>query len=93
MHRERPDMDAIVCAQGHPACGRWLERLSDGPEPHEDFTQSPDDDQARARPGSTRRALERNAGSQFDPGVVRAFLAARADDELDRFLPDHRLSA
>jgi hypothetical protein len=25
--------------------------------------------------------------------VVRAFLAAWADDELDRFLPDHRLSA
>jgi HD-GYP domain-containing protein (c-di-GMP phosphodiesterase class II) len=33
------------------------------------------------------------AGTQFDPGVVRAFLAAWSDGELDRFLPDHRLSA
>jgi putative nucleotidyltransferase with HDIG domain len=33
------------------------------------------------------------AGTQFDPSVVRAFLAAWSDGELDRFLPDHRLSA
>jgi putative nucleotidyltransferase with HDIG domain len=33
------------------------------------------------------------SGTQFDPSVVRAFLAAWSDGELDRFLPDHRLSA
>lgn len=33
------------------------------------------------------------SGTQFDPAVVRAFLAAWSDGELDRFLPDHRLSA
>lgn len=33
------------------------------------------------------------AGTQFDPVVVRAFLAAWSDGELDRFVPDERLSA
>jgi HD-GYP domain-containing protein (c-di-GMP phosphodiesterase class II) len=33
------------------------------------------------------------AGTQFDPGVVRAFLAAWSDGEIDRYLPDERLSA
>jgi HD-GYP domain-containing protein (c-di-GMP phosphodiesterase class II) len=33
------------------------------------------------------------SGTQFDPRVVRAFLAAWSDGEIDRFLPDHRLSA
>ena len=33
------------------------------------------------------------AGTQFDPGVVRAFLAVWREGELDRFLPDERLSA
>jgi HD-GYP domain-containing protein (c-di-GMP phosphodiesterase class II) len=37
--------------------------------------------------------LERGAGTQFDPGVVRAFLRAWNEGELDRFLPDERLSA
>ena len=37
--------------------------------------------------------LERGAGTQFDPGVVRAFLAAWSAGELDRHLPDERLSA
>jgi putative nucleotidyltransferase with HDIG domain len=37
--------------------------------------------------------VERNAGTQFDPGVVRAFLTAWADGELDTVLPDERLSA
>ena len=37
--------------------------------------------------------LERGAGSQFDPGVVRAFLGAWSEGELNRFLPDERLSA
>jgi HD-GYP domain-containing protein (c-di-GMP phosphodiesterase class II) len=37
--------------------------------------------------------IERNAGTQFDPGVVRAFLAAWSEGELDRFVPDERLSA
>jgi putative nucleotidyltransferase with HDIG domain len=37
--------------------------------------------------------VERNAGSQFDPGVVRAFLAAWNEGELDTVLPDERLSA
>jgi HD-GYP domain-containing protein (c-di-GMP phosphodiesterase class II) len=47
-------------------------------------------------PLSVRTALtevERNAGTQFDPAVVRAFLAACASGELDRVLPDERLSA
>jgi HD-GYP domain-containing protein (c-di-GMP phosphodiesterase class II) len=43
--------------------------------------------------GTALAEIERNAGSQFDPGVVRAFLAAWAEGEFDRFLPDHRLSA
>jgi HD-GYP domain-containing protein (c-di-GMP phosphodiesterase class II) len=37
--------------------------------------------------------LDRGAGSQFDPGVVRAFLAAWSAGELGRHLPDERLSA
>jgi HD-GYP domain-containing protein (c-di-GMP phosphodiesterase class II) len=37
--------------------------------------------------------LEDGAGTQFDPGVVRAFLGAWSDGALDRFLPDERLSA
>jgi HD-GYP domain-containing protein (c-di-GMP phosphodiesterase class II) len=47
-------------------------------------------------PLSVRTALaevERNAGTQFDPAVVRAFLAACGSGELDRVLPDERLSA
>jgi HD-GYP domain-containing protein (c-di-GMP phosphodiesterase class II) len=37
--------------------------------------------------------LARGAGTQFDPGVVRAFLVAWRDGEIDRFLPRERLSA
>ena len=37
--------------------------------------------------------VQDGAGTQFDPAVVRAFLAAWADGELDSFLPDERLSA
>jgi HD-GYP domain-containing protein (c-di-GMP phosphodiesterase class II) len=37
--------------------------------------------------------LHRGAGTQFDPGVVRAFLGAWNEGQLDRFLPDERLSA
>jgi HD-GYP domain-containing protein (c-di-GMP phosphodiesterase class II) len=37
--------------------------------------------------------LDRGAGTQFDPGVVRAFLHAWREGELDRFLPHERLSA
>jgi HD-GYP domain-containing protein (c-di-GMP phosphodiesterase class II) len=37
--------------------------------------------------------LRRGAGTQFDPSVVRAFLRAWSEGELDRFLPDERLSA
>jgi HD-GYP domain-containing protein (c-di-GMP phosphodiesterase class II) len=33
------------------------------------------------------------AGTQFDPGVVRAFLAAWSAGEVNRLLPDERLSA
>jgi HD-GYP domain-containing protein (c-di-GMP phosphodiesterase class II) len=48
------------------------------------------------RPLPVRSALaelERGAGTQFDPGVVRAFLAAWTAGELDQLLPDERLSA
>ncbi len=47
-------------------------------------------------PLTRRRALAEiadGAGTQFDPVVVRAFLAAWSDGELDRFVPDERLSA
>jgi HD-GYP domain-containing protein (c-di-GMP phosphodiesterase class II) len=37
--------------------------------------------------------LNRGAGTQFDPGVVRAFLGAWSEGRFDRFLPDERLSA
>lgn len=37
--------------------------------------------------------LEEGAGTQFDRGVVRAFLGAWSEGELDRHLPDERLSA
>ena len=37
--------------------------------------------------------LQNGAGTQFDPDVVRAFVAAWGDGELDRFLPAERLSA
>jgi putative nucleotidyltransferase with HDIG domain len=37
--------------------------------------------------------LRRGAGTQFDPTVVRTFLRAWSEGELDRFLPDERLSA
>jgi putative nucleotidyltransferase with HDIG domain len=37
--------------------------------------------------------LQDGAGTQFDPGVVRAFVAAWEDGELDRFLPAERLTA
>jgi HD-GYP domain-containing protein (c-di-GMP phosphodiesterase class II) len=37
--------------------------------------------------------LDRGAGTQFDPGVVRAFLGAWSEGQLDRFLPRERLSA
>ena len=47
-------------------------------------------------PLSVRGALaevQRGAGTQFDPDVVRAFLRAWSDGELDAFLPEERLSA
>lgn len=47
-------------------------------------------------PLTVRSALaevEEGAGKQFDPGVVRAFLAAWSAGELDRILPAERLSA
>jgi HD-GYP domain-containing protein (c-di-GMP phosphodiesterase class II) len=47
-------------------------------------------------PRSVRGALaelQRGAGTQFDPDVVRAFLRAWSDRELDPFLPVERLSA
>ena len=47
-------------------------------------------------PLSIRMALaevENGAGTQFDPDVVRAFLGAWREGELDRFLPVERLSA
>jgi HD-GYP domain-containing protein (c-di-GMP phosphodiesterase class II) len=37
--------------------------------------------------------LRRGAGTQFDPSVVRTFLRSWSEGELDRFLPDERLSA
>ena len=37
--------------------------------------------------------VHEGAGTQFDPGVVRAFLGLWSERELDRFLPDERLSA
>ncbi|HKF15478.1 MAG TPA: HD-GYP domain-containing protein [Gaiellaceae bacterium] len=43
-----------------------------------------------------RKAVEEvqnGAGTQFDPGVVRAFIGLWREGELDRFLPDERLSA
>ena len=43
--------------------------------------------------GKALAEVDRGAGTQFDPGVVRAFLAAWGDGELDRFLPDERLTA
>ena len=47
-------------------------------------------------PLSLRRALAEvrsGSGTQFDPGVVRAFLSAWSNGELHRFLPYERLSA
>jgi HD-GYP domain-containing protein (c-di-GMP phosphodiesterase class II) len=47
-------------------------------------------------PLSLRRALvelRSGSGTQFDPGVVRAFLSAWSNGELHRFLPYERLSA
>jgi putative nucleotidyltransferase with HDIG domain len=43
--------------------------------------------------GAALAEVESGAGTQFDPGVVRAFLNAWREGELDRFLPDERLSA
>jgi HD-GYP domain-containing protein (c-di-GMP phosphodiesterase class II) len=43
--------------------------------------------------GTALAEVDQGAGTQFDPGVVRAFLAAWSAGELDRLLPDHRLSA
>jgi HD-GYP domain-containing protein (c-di-GMP phosphodiesterase class II) len=43
--------------------------------------------------GSALAELDAGAGTQFDPGVVRAFVAAWSAGEVDRFLPDERLSA
>jgi HD-GYP domain-containing protein (c-di-GMP phosphodiesterase class II) len=37
--------------------------------------------------------LQRGAGTQFDPDVVRTFLRAWTDGELSPFLPEERLSA
>jgi HD-GYP domain-containing protein (c-di-GMP phosphodiesterase class II) len=37
--------------------------------------------------------VEAGAGTQFDPGVVPAFLGAWSEGELDRFLPAERLTA
>lgn len=43
--------------------------------------------------GTALAEVDGGAGTQFDPGVVRAFLSAWSDGELDRWLPDERLSA
>lgn len=43
--------------------------------------------------GTALAEVEDGAGTQFDPKVVRAFLGAWREGELDRFLPDERLSA
>ena len=43
--------------------------------------------------GTALAEVDQGAGTQFDPGVVRAFLAAWSAGELDRLLPDERLSA
>jgi HD-GYP domain-containing protein (c-di-GMP phosphodiesterase class II) len=37
--------------------------------------------------------VHEGAGTQFDPGVVHAFLGLWSEGELNRFLPDERLSA
>ena len=43
--------------------------------------------------GTALAEVDGGAGTQFDPGVVRAFLGAWSDGELDRLLPNERLSA
>jgi HD-GYP domain-containing protein (c-di-GMP phosphodiesterase class II) len=43
--------------------------------------------------GTALTELDEGAGTQFDRGVVRAFLSAWSDGELARHLPDERLSA
>jgi HD-GYP domain-containing protein (c-di-GMP phosphodiesterase class II) len=43
--------------------------------------------------GTALAEVDGGAGTQFDPGVVRAFLGAWSDGELNRFLPDERLTA
>jgi HD-GYP domain-containing protein (c-di-GMP phosphodiesterase class II) len=43
--------------------------------------------------GTALAEVDGGAGTQFDPGVVRAFLGAWSNGELDRLLPDERLSA
>jgi putative nucleotidyltransferase with HDIG domain len=43
--------------------------------------------------GTALAEIERNSGTQFDPSVVRAFLAAWGEGELDAVVPDERLSA
>jgi putative two-component system response regulator len=43
--------------------------------------------------GSALAELNRSTGTQFDPTVVRAFFGAWNDGELDRFVPEERLSA
>jgi HD-GYP domain-containing protein (c-di-GMP phosphodiesterase class II) len=43
--------------------------------------------------GTALAEVDDGAGTQFDPSVVRAFLGAWSDGELERLLPDERLSA
>jgi putative nucleotidyltransferase with HDIG domain len=43
--------------------------------------------------GRALAEVDKGAKSQFDPGVVRAFFAAWSNGELDRLLPNERLSA